>query len=115
MGKKIVYLMLFLLVAGCSAPIKEGEVCGKKHEPERTYVQYISVYNGKTTTVIPYTVYDDEDWLIQIRAFDEEKNKERYITFYVSEDVYSKLRVSDWFVYDPGVHKTGDQNRRVRK
>lgn len=95
-----IFCLLFL---GCGKRITEGDIVEKWHEPERTWVQVvpITISNGKTTTTtyVPMTQVDDEDWIIQIEAvLDDGETKTR--NFYVSREVYETVDIGDYYVYD---------------
>ena len=79
-----------------------GEVYDKEHRDAFTTVSLypLIISNGKTTTttMVPYTVYYPERWVIFIKSFEDGE----WITedFYVSEAVYNSINIGDMFEYD---------------
>lgn len=99
--KRLVFcLFAILFLVGCGKKITEGEVYSKEYEPERTiFMLYpMIISNGKTTTtmMIPMYLYDDEDFIVQIKNYDGKKEKTR--TLYLTKEVYDKTNIGDWFV-----------------
>lgn len=97
----IVLCLLFVLFCGCRDQITEGEVYYKEYQPESTNVimMPMTVYHGDnsySTVSIPMSVYDDPDWIIDIKAYDGEKDRSRRI--YVSCEVFDKTPIGSWFV-----------------
>ena len=97
-----ILLVFVLFLSACSPKITSGEVYDKEHRDAFVTVSAYPVvtYNGKTstTTMVPYTVYYPERWVIFIKSFEDGE----WITedFYVSEAVYNSIRVGDMFEYD---------------
>ncbi len=100
----LIMLLTAFLLTSCEKPITEGEVVNKVYEPAQTYViMYpMTVSSGKTITTImvPMIVYDDEDWIIKIQKFDENKQKWRYRTIWVTSELYHSIAVGGWFLID---------------
>mgnify|MGYP003292093251 FL=1 len=97
-----VLVALVLLLSACSPKITSGEVYDKEHRDAFVTVSVYPVvtYNGKTctTTMVPYTVYYPERWVIFIKSFEDGE----WLTedFYVSESVYNSINIGDMFEYD---------------
>lgn len=102
----------FLVLSLEPTPITEGEIYKLEYEPGRTYTEMRTTthYDGDdwVTTSMPVTVHDDEDFVVYIEAWDEEAETNRTRTFYVDHELYSSLRVGDYFVYDRGSTGTED-------
>lgn len=99
----IAILIVFVLfLSACSPKITSGEVYDKEHRDAFVTVSVYPVvtYNGKTstTTMVPYTVYYPERWVIFIKSFEDGE----WITedFYVAEAVYNSINIGDMFEYD---------------
>ena len=98
----IFVLILIFLLSACSPKITSGEVYDKEHRDAFVTVSMYPVvtYNGKTstTTMVPYTVYYPERWVIFIKSFEDGE----WLTedFYVSETVYNSINIGDMFEYD---------------
>ena len=99
----IAILLIFVLfLSACSPKITSGEVYDKEHRDAfvTASVYPVVTYNGKTsiTTMVPYTVYYPERWVIFIKSFEDGE----WITedFYVSEAVYNSISIGDMFEYD---------------
>lgn len=97
-----ILLVFILFLSACSPKITSGEVYDKEYREAFVTVSVYPVvtYNGKTstTTMVPYTVYYPERWVIFIKSFEDGE----WITedFYVSEAVYNSIRIGDMFEYD---------------
>ena len=98
----LVLAALVLLLSACSPKITSGEVYDKEHRDAFVTVSFypLVTYNGKTstTTMVPYTVYYPERWVIFIKSFEDGE----WLTedFYVSETVYNSINIGDMFEYD---------------
>jgi hypothetical protein len=117
--KKLLILLIALgFFFGCGSEIKEGEVYAKAYEEERTWVMLMpmTISNGKTTTTtfIPMLMHDDEDYIIKIRAFNEDKEKWEKRTFYVTKEVYKSTSEGDWFLFDKNYAETQDRHVKRR-
>lgn len=96
------YVLIMLVLAGCHQ-LKEGNVISKSIEPARTYIYLMPISHtmmvGKSCTTsityIPMTMYDDEDFKVQISGNDGKED--RIETFYVSKKQWECLRVGDYF------------------
>lgn len=115
-------LLLYLLslsIMGCGEQIKEGEIYNKVHEPatQTLMMMPMTITNGKTcTTVItPMWIYDDEDWIIYIKKFNEEKQRYNTRTFYVNEQTFNSVAVGEWFLYDSKICELTDEHVKKRK
>ena len=98
----LTFLVCLLFLSACSPKITSGEVYDKEHRESFTTVSLypLIISNGKTTTttMVPYTVYYPERWVIFIKSFEDgEWMKE---DFYVSESVYNSISIGDMFEYD---------------
>lgn len=97
-----ILLVFVLLLSACSPKITSGEVYDKEYREAFVTVSVYPVvtYNGKTstTTMVPYTVYYPERWVVFIKSFEDGE----WITedFYVSEAVYNSISIGDMFEYD---------------
>lgn len=110
--KKIAFIVIIvLLISGCNE-LKQGIVIKKWHEAARTYVQMIPITTvhtaGKTTyttmKMIPYVIYDDEDFCILIEG-KTDRGKTKQETYYLTEGIYEAIRVGDTFITDKGTNK----------
>lgn len=97
-----ILLAFVLFLSACSPKITSGEVYDKEYREAFTTVSFypLIISNGKTTTttMVPYTVYYHERWVIFIKSFEDGE----WITedFYVSEAVYNSINIGDMFEYD---------------
>ena len=95
--------LVAVLVLACGDSITEGEIYQLVHEPERTWIALIPITTcvGKpvicTTTMIPVIHYDDEDWVVSVRQWSDEKGRFLTASFYVPQTVYSELHEGQWF------------------
>ncbi len=94
-----------IFLNSCSPGIKEGEVYQKYIEPERTYVQMLMIpqihSTGKSTyttfIIIPMFIHDDEDYVIKIKKFNQEKGKFDSKTLYLERPIFDSLEIGDYF------------------
>lgn len=92
---------LALFAAACGTGLSAGEVVDKRYEPEDTDIVPITSCStdsqGHTQCHTSYiTQYDDEDWLIKLRACDgEDKCKTSWVE--VPENTYDRLQIGDYF------------------
>ena len=95
-------LIMLLVVSGCGAKLREGEVYDKEFTPAHTAVMLIPVVrsNGKTstTTLVPYIYYYPDDWSISIKG--QMDGEEKTATYHVTEDVYDACVIGSQFIYD---------------
>lgn len=98
----VLLLAMLFCCCGCSNKITHGEVYEKEYRAAHTTVMMIplTISTGKvtTTTIIPYTVYYPERYVIHIKDFDGEE----WITddFYVTKDTFDQVSVGNMFEYD---------------
>lgn len=85
---------LVATLSNCSQGIKEGTVYDKWHEPERKWVQIVRI--GKMTQSIVH--YDDEDFGLKIRDYNEKNKRCETNSFYVDKDTFNKLKIGDYFI-----------------
>lgn len=102
MKKCVLYVLalLPLMVCCCADEITEGEVYAKHYEPDSTDILWMPtiITNGSrmTTILVPLFVYDDEDWVLDIRAFDGQREVTRRI--YVAREVYEATEIGMWLI-----------------
>lgn len=88
------------LSTGCGKSIKEGEIYKKWHEPAETYITWMYMPLGKSFMLIPMYCYDDEDFVIKIRKYNEEKQKYNTKTLYLNKETYDRIKIGDYFCYN---------------
>ena len=97
-----ILLVFILFLSACSPKITSGNVYDKEYRKAFVTVSVCPVvtYNGKTstTTMVPYTVYYPERWVVFIKSLEDGE----WITedFYVSEAVYNSINIGDMFEYN---------------
>lgn len=97
-----IVLVFVLFLSACSPKITSGEVYAKEYREAFTTLSFypLIISDGKTTTttMVPYTVYYPERWVIFIKSFEDGE----WLTedFYVSESVYNSISIGDMFEYD---------------
>lgn len=100
----IVCISLFCVACKEETKSFEGEVCKLEYKEEYTTIIPITthIYNGKTMTPIiaMYVRTYPDRWYVQVKTFNEEKQKYDYNDCYVTEATYNSLKIGDWFVYD---------------
>lgn len=102
MKKILISLAIAILIMSCSSSLKEGEVYDKQFHQEHTTVLLMPIVHkiGKTTytTMIPMTFYYPDAWSISYKVFDEEKNKWKTRTVWVSKQVYDATTIGSWYI-----------------
>lgn len=93
-----------LVLTGCSQEISDGEVYDKEFKEAHTEVRIIPItmYNGKTTTttIIPYTYYYPDRYIIYIKKFED--NEWKTADYYVTKEIYETINIGDQFEYVEG-------------
>ncbi|MBU0667059.1 MAG: hypothetical protein ABIC91_01015 [Nanoarchaeota archaeon] len=93
----------------------EGEVYNKIYEPENSWIflMPITMHCGKSTitTIVPMYMYDDEDFIIKIRNYDE-KGKEKSKTIYLTREQYERINVEDWYIINQNEERFSDNHER---
>jgi len=114
---KYILIILILFVFGCNK-LESGTVVGKRYEEARTYVTIIpiTISNGKTTSIvpIPYTIYDDEDYIISISGIHNGEIK--YEEYYVDKETFDQYDINFTFkTQNYHNEDTGNSKTRVKK
>lgn len=102
--KKIVFiLVLFVIVLSGCERITEGYIIQKWYEPAETNLVLIPILisNGKTTSTVlmPYTIYDGEDYCIKVIGVTSE-GKEKTKKLYLTPDEYDLVSIDDFYVIE---------------
>ena len=114
MKQKLFILLLVLIMFACTAcgtTITHGEVYNKEYREASTVIMMypLTISNGKTTTttIVPYTVYYPERYVIFIKDY----NGEEWLTedYYVSKEVYDQIEIGSMFEYDESRGDLGDE------
>lgn len=95
------FLIFTLLLYSCNR-LESGEVLNKEYEPATTFVMFMPmVIDDKGNTImIPYIIYDNEDYKLTVRG--QYEGKTRFETVYVTEACYKSTLVGDTW------HKSAD-------
>lgn len=84
--------------------ITEGDIYSMEFQEAHTSMVMLPIVssNGKTTTttLIPYFFHYPDEWIVNIKAFNKNKNDFDTATFYVHEKVYDTLKIGDRFKFD---------------
>lgn len=88
--------VLLLVAMGCAEA--RGTVVDKKHEDASFHVMFLPMTTcsgGKspicTTMIIPYNVYDDEDWILRLK---DEEGVTR--SAYVSQEMFNSVQMGEF-------------------
>lgn len=115
--KKLSILLLAVLLIGCKK-IEEGTIVGKWHEDPSVYVMVmpmvISTGKTTTTTMIPYTIYDGEDFCIRVRGLNK-KGKEVEKTYYLDRYNWEKLSEGDSICIDGNCFEEDQTYKKEKK
>lgn len=102
-----------LIGLSCSNKINEGEIYEKIYEPEKKEIVLIPIINvvgyAIIMTPVPMLVYDDTDFIIKIRKYNEEKNDYDSGACYLDSLTFNKVKVGDWFFFDKQNTKIEDK------
>jgi len=90
-----------------STALNEGEIYKKEHQPKRKTTILIPIVSVAVVTVIPFSINDDEDFILHIRKWNEEKDEYKYAKINVDKKNYEKAKIGEW--YTPNV-ESGNQN-----
>jgi hypothetical protein len=106
-------LLLPLLTLFSCRHLSNGVVVEKSYEPERTYMMFIPMRVGKTTTLLPVVMYDGADYIITIRGEYEGETLEE--TYYVDSRRYDTVKTGDLFCVDKSCAEDDYNNQRAAK
>lgn len=109
--KKIIVAVLMSIViiigicfSGCSEKITEGTVYKRNFVAEHTETMMIPIVHstGKTsfTTIIPMIRTYPDEYIISIKKYDTDSKDWETADYYVSQEVYDKVKVGDYYVFD---------------
>jgi hypothetical protein len=97
-------LLLALLLCSCGKEITEGEIYEKEFKPEDTQLIPITtiISTGKVTVPVIHYYYRHypDRYIVRIRQYNEEENTFLYNEYYVDAEIYNKINIGDWFIYD---------------
>jgi len=113
--KKLLFLLIGLTlfsIYGCRHKIDEGYVVGKEYEPYRAWVFFMPMRFGKTTTLIPMIMHDNEDFIITVRGDYEGEPKVEH--FYIDKEQYYSLKINDFICVSDMCNKDKN-NEKERK
>lgn len=105
--------MISLFLLSCQKQ-KYGTITEKWHEPARTYMMLMPVSTGKVTVLIPYFIYDNEDWCIKVNGVTE-KGDTVNRTYYVSPEAYDTLNVGKFICIDGNCNEKDNNNTKERQ
>ena len=91
---KLLFATILLVLVSCGS-VDNGVIIKKEHQPARTYTTLLPVtfFTGKTTitTLIPYTIYDDEDYVLLL------KNKDDKGKVFVTKSIWDSVSIGEYF------------------
>jgi hypothetical protein len=110
-------LLCAVLLSTSCQKLKYGDIVEKWYEPANSYFMLMPmiISNGKTTStiMIPYYIYDNEDWCIKVTGIGT-KGDTITRTFYVDKITYDTLSVGNFICVD-GKCDEDENNTKVRK
>lgn len=106
--KKIILAVLASLIlicfSGCSKGIAEGTVYKREFVAEHTETIIIPIVHstGKTcyTTMMPVIRMYPDEWVISVKKYNSDSSEWETKDFYVSQQVYDKVEVGDYYVFN---------------
>ena len=91
----IVCLMAVLLLLGCSKPpLHNTRVLDKQYEPANSFTTLMPILIGKTTILMPYTIYDDEDFVLNVMGYTKDGDR-KCRRLYVTRDTFDEVQIGD--------------------
>ena len=108
----LLILMLPVLFWDCEK-LRYGNVIKKWYEPARTYMVFMPVMCGKSTIIVPYIMYDDQDWCIQVEGVGTKNNLVKQ-TYYVPKAQFDSLAIGSFLCVD-GVCTEDTNNTKKRQ
>lgn len=112
MKKKLLIILLSILTFSCTH-LDKGTVIEKNYEPPRTYVTLMPISTGKTVIMIPYIIYDNEDYILTVEGVKDEDVIHENV--YVSEDCYKSLSIGETWNKTEDCSFNDDNNVKKRK
>lgn len=116
-GAFAILSIVVALCVGCSRQLTEGEIVGKRYEPESTFVMMIPIAmscgnNCTTTMFFPYLVHDDEDYILTVSGSDADGD---LITedWYVDRETYDRAETGRRHVYDDSHASRDDEHEKL--
>lgn len=105
-----------LLFTSCEN-MKYGNVIERWYEPSRKYVvvlpMVISTGKSSSTILIPYIMYDNEDWCVKVKGIGS-KGDTITRTYYVDKIAFDTLSVGKFICID-GACDEDNNNTKVKK
>ncbi len=110
--KLITIALVLTLLAACNH-LDSGEVLSKTYEPAATFLMIMPmVIDDKGNTImIPYIIYDNEDWTLNVRGRYEGESRVEKV--YVSQACYNSTRIGDTWHKTADCHFTDPNNTQV--
>jgi len=100
-----VILTCMIFGKGCTPEITDGIIITKIYEPatEEMSLLPIAVPSGKSTSImlIPYMIYDDEDYIIEIQKVMDNRNVPVSRRLYITKEEFDSVNIGDTFVVKP--------------
>ena len=100
--KKLSILFLLVVLIGCKKQ-EEGTIVQKWYEEPTVYVMLmpmvISTGKTTTTTMIPYTIYDGEDFCISVKGLNK-RGREVTKTYYLDKSKWEEISEGDYVCID---------------
>lgn len=118
MKKLILLIVSVLLLVGCNPKVTYGEVINKEHNEAWRQLVIIPIHisNGETsnTIMMPYWIFHEENWKIEIRGKDKNGNLATE-TYYITEDLYNEIHIGDMYEYREEIDTTEEPTRKIKK
>jgi hypothetical protein len=114
MSKFIIAVVLTLvLLFGCSKPpLSDTQVLDKQYEPASVTMIMMPIMIGKSIMFIPYTIYDDEDFVLNVMGYTDDGDR-KCRRIYVDKGRYESTNVGDRV--DDLTMQYKDEHRREKR
>lgn len=94
----ILSFLIMISLSACVNKLTEGTIVDKEYQEEYSYVTYITIFNGKTSTLIPQVHTSPEKYIFYISGdIDGETITESH---YTDPITYSKYEIGDFYVIE---------------
>lgn len=110
--KTIIFIMVAMVMLSCNH-LEKGTVLKKEYEPKRSYVSFIPMIIGKVTTLIPYVITDNEDFVLTVEG--EYNGEIVHENVYVTKKCYEQMQAGSLWTKDETCSFTDSNNSKERR
>ena len=104
-------MLCFVVLFSCQG-LKCGHIIDKWHEPAESHMILLPISTGKTVILIPYWIYDNEDWCIKVLG-ETTKGDTTQRIFYINKTAFDTLKIGD-FIYTDKYCNSDENNTKIK-